>query len=439
MDHITLVNCEEEGFVFSVKALMEKLENLVDTRKARTLPFLLVVILMAKLAGEDTLKGIVEWLKLRRRQVVAAFNSKRDTIPAYNTIRRTLADTVSESELQQAFVRFLHQCYGGQQSVLVALDGKTLRGIIPKGKTQGVHLLAAYLPEEGIVLMQVAVESKENEIKAAPKVLARLDLKGRIVCGDTMFTQRQLSVQIVAQGGDYIWFVKGNQKQLQADVAQFFVPPRKANGWYCARLPQTVAQSSEKAHGRLEQRVLTLMTDETGFIDWPALRQVFKVDRKVICRRTGEITEEIVYGITSLSPEHSSAEQILDHTRSYWGIENGLHYRRDKTLREDAIRMSDDNQAEVMAVLNNFIVGLASKLDLYFFPFNSYLKGLKRNISAEITLKPLKQHAFVMAKRISSHVYSQYPKNKLYLVLRELGCDADPLLLEYASNAPLRA
>ena len=366
MDHITLGNGEEEGFVFSVGALMERLENLVDTRKARgkryTLPFLMIVILLAKLAGEDTPKGIAEWLKLRRRQVVAAFNSKRDTVPAYNTIRRTLADTVSESELQQAFVRFLHQCYGGQQSVLVALDGKTLRGTIPKGKTQGVHLLAAYLPEEGIVLMQVAVKSKENEIKAAPKVLARLDLKGRIVCGDAMFTQRQLSVQIVAQGGDYIWFVKGNQKQLHADVAQFFVPPRKAKGWYIARLPQTVAQSSEKAHGRLEQRVLTLMIDETGFIDWPALRQVFKVDRKVICRRTGEITEETVYGITSLSPEHSSAEQILDFTRSYWGIENGLHYRRDKTLREDAIRMSDDNQAEVMAVLNNFIVGLASKL-----------------------------------------------------------------------------
>jgi hypothetical protein len=116
MDHITLGNGEEEGFVFSVGALMERLENLVDTRKARgkryTLPFLMIVILLAKLAGEDTPKGIAEWLKLRRRQVVAAFNSKRDTVPAYNTIRRTLADTVSESELQQAFVRFLHQCYG---------------------------------------------------------------------------------------------------------------------------------------------------------------------------------------------------------------------------------------------------------------------------------------------------------------------------------------
>lgn len=385
MDHITLVNGEEEGFVFSVDTLMEKLEFLVDTRKARgkryDLPFIVIVIMLAKLAGEDTPKGIAEWVKLRRRQIVAAFNCKRDTVPAYNTIRRTLADTITESELQQVLVRYLHQCYGGQQSILVVLDGKTLRGTIPKGKTQGVHLLAAYLPKEGIVLVQVAVDSKENEIKAAPKVLARLDLKGRIVCGDAMFTQRQLSVQIVAQGGDYIWFVKGNQKQLHADVTQFFVPPRKAKGWHIARLPQTIAQSSEKGHGRLEQRVLTLMTDETGFIDWPALRQVFKLDRKFICQQTGEITAETVYGITSLASEDSSPQEILEYTRSYWGIENGLHYRRDKTLREDSIRMSDDNQAEVMAVLNNFIVGLVSKMGF------SNLASARRHFDAQLGLK----------------------------------------------------
>ena len=385
MDHITLENGQEEGFVFDVGDLMEKLTQLADPRKARgkrySLSFLLVVILLAKLAGEDTPKGMAEWLKLRRRQIVAAFNSERDSVPAYNTIRRTLAETVSESDLQESFRQYLHQRYGGQQSILVVLDGKTMRGTIPKGKTQGVHLLAAYLPEEGIVLMQVAVESKENEITAAPKVLSRLDLKGRIVCGDAMFTQRNLSVQIVAQGGDYIWFVKENQKQLLADVTQFFLPPRKAKGWHIAQLPQTVAQSSEKAHGRLERRVLTLMTDETGFIDWPALHQVFKLDRKVICCRTGEISEETVYGITSLPPQRSSARQILEWTRSYWGIENGLHYRRDKTLREDSVRMSDDNQAEVMAVLNNFIIGLARKLGF------SNLASARRHFDAQLNLK----------------------------------------------------
>jgi predicted transposase YbfD/YdcC len=150
--------------------------------------------------------------------------------------------------------------------------------------------------------------------------------------GDVMFTQRKLSVQIVSQGGDYIWFVKDNQKQLREDVEQFFVPSRKASGWHIEQLPQRVATSQGKEPGRLEKRTLMLMADESGFIDWPALEQVFKLERHVVCCRTGEITEETVYGITSLAPQKGSAEQVLEWTRSHWGIENGLHFRRDTTL-----------------------------------------------------------------------------------------------------------
>lgn len=385
MNHIILENSLEEGLLFDVGDLMERLRQLTDRRMARgkrySLPFLLTAIMLAKLAGEDTPKGIADWLKLRQQQIAAAFNLKRPSVPAYNTIRRTLADTLSAQELQKCFRQFLHQKYGGQQSILITLDGKTLRGTIPKGKNQGVHLLAAYLPEEGIVLLQVAVNAKENEITAAPRLLAELDLKGRIVCGDAMFTQRHLSVQIVGQGGDYIWFVKDNQPQLAADVEQFFVPSRQAKGWHVPQLPRTVGQKTEKAHGRLEHRTLTLMADETGFVDWPALEQVFRLDRKVTCCRTGVVTEETVYGITSRCPEQATAEQMLDWTRAYWGIENGLHFPRDTTLREDATRMSSENQAQVMATLNNFIVGLANKLRF------SNLASARRHFDAQLNLK----------------------------------------------------
>ena len=384
MDHITLENSEGDGFVFNIGELMKRFQQLTDGRKARgkryPLPILLILILLAKLAGEDTPKGIAEWLRLRRRQIIAAFQLERRTVPAYNTIRRTLADTTAEDELQTVFRQFLHQEYGGQQSILVTLDGKTMRGTIPKGKTKGVHLLAAYLPEEGIVLMQIVVDVKENEIKAAPRVLAALDLKGRVVTGDAMFTQRKLSVQIVSQGGDYIWFVKDNQKQLREEVAQFFVPPRKASGWHIEQLPQRVVTSQGKEHGRLEKRTLTLTADESGFIDWPALEQVFKLERHVVCCRTGEITEETVYGITSLSPQKGSAEQVLEWTRSHWGIENGLHFRRDTTLNEDDIHISNPNQAQVTAVLNNFIVALA-----YTIGFSN-LASVRRHFDAYITM-----------------------------------------------------
>jgi len=384
MDHIILENGQEQGFVFDVGRLIARLEQVTDLRKARgkrySLSFLLTVIVLAKLAGEDTPKGIADWLKWRRQQIVAAFGLSRSSVPAYNTIRRALSETLSAEELQWHFRQHLHQTYGGQRSILVTIDGKTLRGTIPKGKSQGVHLLAAYLPEEGVVLLQVAVGSKENEITAAPRMLDEIDLKGRIVCGDAMFTQRDLSVQVVAQGGDYIWFVKDNQPQLRADVEQFFVPARRAKGWHVPPLAKTSAEKTEKAHGRIEHRALTLMLNEAGFIDWPAIEQVFRLERKTTCCRTGEMTEETAYGITSLTQEKATAEQMLCWTRDYWGIENGLHYRRDTTLREDAIRMSNDNQAQVMATLNNFIIGLASKLSF------KNLAAARRHFDAQLNL-----------------------------------------------------
>jgi len=93
------------------------------------------------------------------------------------------------------------------QSILIALDGKTLRGTMPAGQTRGLHLLAAFLPGAGWVLMQVEVDGKENEIKAAPRLLQCLDLRGKIVTGDALLAQRDLSVQIVEQGGAYVWAV----------------------------------------------------------------------------------------------------------------------------------------------------------------------------------------------------------------------------------------
>ena len=365
-DHITLETVLSEGIVFDVNTLMRHLAEVSDRRSRRgrrySLSFLLSVIILAKLCGQNRPSAIAEWVKLREKQLVGVFNKERQTVPSLNTIRRTLTETVEATELHTAFNRYLHQAYGGQQSILVTLDGKTLRGTIPKGESSGVHLLAAYLPEEGIVLMQVAVENKENELTAAPRILTALDLRGRVVCGDAMFTQRNLSAQVLYEGGNYIWFVKANQPRLKEDVEQFFAPARKAPGWHAPELVRKQAQTTEKGHGRLEQRTLTAIADEHGFIDWPGLQQVFKLQRKVTETSTGISTVDEVVGITSLSLEKASAKQLLAWTRSYWGIENGLHYRRDVTLDEDSTRMSSISLSETMAVLNNFVVGLVSKL-----------------------------------------------------------------------------
>lgn len=384
LDHIKICDGEPEGIVFPLGALVDSFSQVHDHRHARgkrySLPFLLAVIALAKLSGQHQPTGIAEWGKHRCGPIARALGHDRGTAPSLNTLRRTLAATVSADALLGVLNRFLHEQYGGQQSVQVVIDGKTLRGTIPSGQSQGVHLLAAYLPSEGIVLVQVAVESKENEKTKAPQVLKCLDLRGRVVTGDAMFTQRDLSVEILALGGDYIWYTKDNQPHLKEDVELFFVPPSQSPGWHKPPLPQSTAQQTNKVHGRLERRVLTVMSDNDGFLDWPGVRQVFKLERFVTHLATGETTAYVIHGITSLSAERADAEDLLEITRNHWRIENSLHYRRDKTMLEDATRMTNYRQAQVMAVLNCFIIALVTKLGF------TNLASAQRTLEAKFTL-----------------------------------------------------
>ena len=143
-------------------------------------------------------------------------------------------------------------------------------------------------------------------------------------------------------------------------------------------LPRTVAETTDKGRGRLEKRTLTLMVDEEQFLDWPGVYRVFKLERYVQRLPTGKETREVVYGITSCRPEEASAQQMLRWTRHYWGIENGLHYRRDVTLREDATRISEPTLAKAIATINNFVVGLSQKLGY------SNLASARRTFNARI-------------------------------------------------------
>lgn len=366
MKHIILEAQNTDVIVFNIADLEARLNQLTDTRDKRgkiyPLGMITTMVLLAKLSGEDKPSGIAQWIRLRCDSFVELFNCKHQRMPCLNTIRSVLRDIIPLDELETTFSLYLRDTYGGHQSELVTIDGKTMRGTIPPGTQQGVHFLAAYLPAEGVVLKQVEVMVKENEISAAPQLIREIDLKNRVVCGDAMQTQRQLSVDVLAGGGDYIWFLKKNQPTLRADVEQFFKPARVSAGWHPPELPQTVAEKINKGHGRLEKRTLTLMVDEQQFLNWPGVRLVFKLERYVKQIRTGKKTIEVAYGISSCDPDMVTAEKMLEWTRHYWGIENGLHYRRDVTLREDATRISYPALARTMAAINNFVVGLTQKL-----------------------------------------------------------------------------
>jgi predicted transposase YbfD/YdcC len=230
--------------------------------------------------------------------------------------------------------------------------------VLAPDQTRAIHLLAAYLPSEGIVLMQLEVGSHTNEIPTAPNVLKVLDLQGKIVTADALLTQRALSKLIVEAGGDYVWTVKDNQPQLRRDIEQLFAPEDCLPGTSPVITDHVSVQTVEKNRGRIETRCLTTCSLLTESSDWPYLQQVFKLERRRVLGGTGEIQTEIVYGVTSLTAQAASPQRLLELNRGHWGIENGLHYRRDVTLREDAGRTKFKRFGQAMASLNNLVIGL---------------------------------------------------------------------------------
>jgi hypothetical protein len=188
--------------------------------------------------------------------------------------------------------------------------------------------------------------------------------------GDAIHTQRPVSIQIVEAGGDYMWFAKGNQPQLEEDVRLWFEPdPTPIPGMAYPPKDFETVKSVNKGHGRIETRTLTVSNQLKDFLDWPYLEQVFKLERQFVSTKTGEVQHQVVYGCTSLSREKIAPQKLLSLICSYWGIENGLHYRRDVSLHEDHTRFTKPNAARGMACLNNLILGLliAKKISLFAF------------------------------------------------------------------------
>jgi predicted transposase YbfD/YdcC len=356
------VNMASDGFVIDVHSLYAWLGKLPDKRDARGLRYslvtVLVLIVLAKLAGEDRPNGIAEWVKHRAAFLAEALHWKKVVAPHRSTYSRILGWAVDVAEFERTVSAFFAAQPKAGRSIVVALDGKTLRGSILAGETHGLHLLAAYLCDEGWVLMQVAVGSQENEISAAPRVLGSLDLRGKVVTGDALLAQRELSVQVVNGGGDYLWAVKGNQETLAEDIAAHFELAPLAKGCCPAPVPFPTARSVDKGHGRLECRTIRVSSALRGYLEWPYAEQVFKLERHTRRLKDGKETSQIVYGITSLTAEEASPQRLLALVRKHWQIENGLHYRRDETLREDWCHLRIGHAQQVMAIINNLVLGL---------------------------------------------------------------------------------
>jgi predicted transposase YbfD/YdcC len=247
---------------------------------------------------------------------------------------------------------------------VVALDGKTLRRSFDRAAGQSpLHLVSAWAADQRLVLGQVAVDGKSNEITAVPKLLALLSLQGTIVTADAMHCQRAVAEQVVAQGGDYVLALKGNQGTLHEDVRHLLDASLS--------LPATRHTTVEKEHGRIETRT-SVVSEEIAWLQeqhgWPGLAAMGKITR------TREInlqtSTETAYYLLSMP---LSAERLGQVVRQHWGIENSLHWVLDVTMNEDQARHRKDHGPENLALLRRLALNVA-RLE----PSKGSLKGKRK-------------------------------------------------------------
>ena len=357
-----------EALLFDLDALYACLQTIPDHRDRRGVRYplasLLMIGVLAKLAGQDSSRGMAHWAKLRTHELSQLFHLKRESMPHYSTWSRVLGHGVEPDEVEQIVGRFFAQATKAAQrkrgSIHLAMDGKTLRGTIPLGETDGVHLLALYLPQQGVVLAQMNVEHKGREITFAPTLLSQIDLRGVVVSGDAMFDRRSLSSKIVQAHGDYLWTVKENEKGFYQDIEVLFQPHRKRAGTSAPPNDFRYAQTVEKGHGRIEKRTITVSSMLADDSPWAELAQVFKLE-SLRTDALGNTKTEVRYGVTSLPVYLADPKRLLALSRGHWGIENGLHYRRDATMREDHAQLRMGHAPEMLAVLNNAVLGLFAR------------------------------------------------------------------------------
>ncbi len=159
-----------------------------------------------------------------------------------------------------------------------------------------------------------------------------------------------------------MWIIKDNQPETLRDLERLFAPEPCLPGFSPASHDDfKTATTVEKGHGRIERRTITVSSALQGYLNWPGVAQVFKVERHFVRLRDGKVTDQIRYGVTSLTAEEASPHRLLQLIRQHWQIENDLHYRRDDTLKEDRCTLRRPHAAHAMAVINNLVLGLLAR------------------------------------------------------------------------------
>jgi predicted transposase YbfD/YdcC len=354
----------EGGIIYTMGSLYDRFQKLSDPRKAKgkqySLLTLLVIIFLAKIVGKDKPLDIAAWAQNHGEELVRMLGLKRKQMPSHHTIRRVFHTILSVAEFEGLLEEY-HQQHNEGDGEVLAVDGKVLRGTRVGGERSGEMVLSVYDGQNQQVKAQVRIETKENEIVAAPELLQRVETAGKIITADAMHTQRTWCQQIVDAQADYLLPVKENQERLYQDIARLFALDQPKPGFGKIATDFQVAKQVSYGHGRLEIRILQTSELLNDYSNWPGLAQVYHLERRFYWLRQGQVyksSAEVELGITSLRRHRANADRVLRVRRQHWLVETGLHYRRDVTFHEDATRMTIGDAGQILSIVHNLVLGL---------------------------------------------------------------------------------
>jgi predicted transposase YbfD/YdcC len=340
---------------------LSQFQRLKDPRKAKGIEHnFLSIVLIAILA---TIGGATGWEDIElyaesHQTWLATFLDLKHGVPHADTYRRVFA-LIPPEALQECFLGWVKQIVEATGAQVIPIDGKTLKGSYDRGTRQSaLHMVSAWASENRLMLGQVKVESKTNEINAIPALLNLLDITGCIITIDAMGTQTKIAGQIVDKGADYVLCLKANHPTLWNQVRVWFDQAQQNN---FEGIEHRYDGRFEAGHHRRETRKvwavpLSAMSDLYQIAQWAGLKTIVMVSR--VRQLWNKTTREVMFYLSSLPCD---AVVIGRAIRAHWGIENQLHWVLDVTFREDASRIRKGHGAENFSLLRRMAVGLLNQ------------------------------------------------------------------------------
>jgi predicted transposase YbfD/YdcC len=329
------------------------LEDPRDDNRRHLLLDIIVIAVCAAICGADTWTD-VELFGEAKEKWFKGFLRLPHGVPSHDTFGRVFG-LLDAEQFQQCFREWIQAVEARTQGEIIALDGKQLRRSHDKslGK-KAIYMVSAWASENSLVLGQRKVDDRSNEITAIPQLLDVLEVSGCIVTTDAMGCQTTIAQKAIDNDADYVFVVKENHSRLLETIRGLFDNPDEMR-WVKCDYHKTI----EKGHGRIEIRECWTTSDPdylqyiASFAEWPGLQSIAVIQAE---RRIGEErTVKRRYFISSLE---NNAQRLLHAARTYWGIENKLHWILDLAFREDDCRVRKGNGAQNFAVLRHIALNL---------------------------------------------------------------------------------